>query len=826
MQRPAALRASRARTSLASHMTVEELESRTLFAVDITLDGAQRFQTIEGFGSAIADYAPGTTKYNTSAWQDMYYQDLGNSLLRVSMFNTVADGPDNNHKTHDFDFTGNYATDLANMDFTRVGTQKNVAVAGQTKKLDQLKVIMSMWTPPGWMKGPEVNPYTGAVLSPTVNPVYNGNDSSGGSMIDTPANWLQFGRYVATYVKGWQDYTGVQVYGISLQNELANHTSYSSCVYSYSLYAKAVQAVHDAFVTYGLTTKLMGPEHFSIGSAAEPWQSVQMQNWINAVQPTTTDNGLMQIFATHNYGNGTTPDGRSAQQWSDLWNGHTGSYSIPGLKNYGKEVWQTEQGGQAASWAGAMLMAGKEQDALAYGNVSAWLEWQTTEGDTLGTYNLTAGTDGLLKGDKYYAYKQFSKYIRPGSVRINATPNSMTGVEVSAYVNDANQTITSVLLNQTATAQTINIHVSNVQMQSFNTYVESMAGSWGLAKPTVTFAAGIATITMPAQSIVTLQGAIVNASVAGTVYSDNDDNGTKGASDPLFSNVRVYDDVNRNGAYDSATEPSVLTDASGAYTLGALAAGTHRVKVVVPAGYRATQPTSGQYDITLTSGQAATASPFGLTAKAKFSGTVFKDNDNSGSFTAGDGYFGSAQVYLDTNLDGAYQTGEPTRTTDTWGLYTFNNLTAGTYRVRVVSTGGYVVTTPSTGYRDVIVTSGQLLTSQSLGMRIPGTSQIAGVLYKDNDNSGSYTSGDSYLTSTLLYLDLDSDGVQDAGEPTTMTDATWGQYYFNSLVPGTYRVRTAAVTGWHVATPVVGYYDVVVSADMSYGGKNFGYQLG
>jgi len=87
------LRASVGR-SAPSQLIVESLEQRMLFAVDVTLDGAQRFQTIEGFGSAISDFAPGTTKYVTDAWQNMYYQDLGDSILRVSMNNQVAAGPD------------------------------------------------------------------------------------------------------------------------------------------------------------------------------------------------------------------------------------------------------------------------------------------------------------------------------------------------------------------------------------------------------------------------------------------------------------------------------------------------------------------------------------------------------------------------------------------------------------------------------------------------------------------------------------------------------------------------------------------------------------
>jgi len=380
-------------------------------------------------------------------------------------------------------------------------------------------------------------------------------------------------------------------------------------------------------------------------------------------------------------------------------------------------------------------------------------------------------------------------------------------------------------MNQSSTAQTINLHISSLSLSAFTTYIESMSGSWGLAKPTVNVSGGIATITMPASSIVTLQGSTANnANVTGSVYADNDDNGTRGTGDTNFSNVRIYDDANLNGVYD-AGEASVFTDTSGNYTLGNLAAGSHRIKVEVPAGNRSTQPTSGQYDITLAAGQAYVAAAFGLTAKAKFSGTAYIDNDNNGTFSSGDTYYSAAQVFIDSNNDGVWQSTEPTSTTNTYGLYSFNNLAAGTYRVRVVSANNYVVTTPSVGYRDVTVTAGQFLTSQSLGLRQLGTAQIQGTLYKDNDNSGGFTSGDTYLVGMVVWLDLNQDGIKDANEPTSTTNS-FGQYSFTNLLAGTYRVHPDPLSGWHIFNTPLGYRDIVVTANQSVTGFNFAYQIG
>src|SRR5436190_734196 len=81
---------------------------------------------------------------------------------------------------------------------------------------------------PHWMKGAELDANTG---QPDGNqPVLTATDSAGGSLIDTPDNLQQFGRYVAAYVKGFEQTYGVPFYAISIQNELAFHETYNSCV--------------------------------------------------------------------------------------------------------------------------------------------------------------------------------------------------------------------------------------------------------------------------------------------------------------------------------------------------------------------------------------------------------------------------------------------------------------------------------------------------------------------------------------------------------------------------------------------------------------------
>jgi hypothetical protein len=55
--------------------------------------------------------------------------------------------------------------------------------------------------------------------------------------------------------------------------------------------------------------------------------------------------------------------------------------------------------------------------------------------------------------------------------------------------------------------------------------------------------------------------------------------------------------------------------------------------------------------------------------------------------------------------------------TDASGNYSFKDLVAGTYRVRVVQQSGWTRTTPTAGYHSITLTSGQTSTGRLFGER-------------------------------------------------------------------------------------------------------------
>ncbi len=102
--------------------------------------------------------------------------------------------------------------------------------------------------------------------------------------------------------------------------------------------------------------------------------------------------------------------------------------------------------------------------------------------------------------------------------------------------------------------------------------------------------------------------ASIVGTVSGTVYSDNNANGTLNGSEPGISGVTVFVDTNNNGLLDSG-EVSTTTDGSGNYSFSNLPSGTNIIREITPTGFVAT---TGAQSVNLSGGGSASGINFGL----------------------------------------------------------------------------------------------------------------------------------------------------------------------------------------------------------------------
>jgi glucuronoarabinoxylan endo-1,4-beta-xylanase len=297
---------------------------------------------------------------------------------------------------------------------------------------------------------------------------------SSNSTVEGVLNPSEYGAF-AGYLNAFTAYMaagGVPLYAISMQNEPDANVTYESCVWT--------GATMDTWVANNagaLTTKLMMPESESfITGLSDP-----ALNDANAV-------GKISIIAGHLYG--TSPS------------------FYTNAENKGKEVWETEHyltpSGAQPAIADAIVAAQEFHASMVTGQYNAYVWWWILDWNPGGGV-INYGLIDSNSNPTYYgaALAQYSKYVRPGSVRVSATANPVSGVDVSAYTGNGQSEI--VAINANGSPSTVTFATSGETLSSVTPFETSASGM--LAQQTaVSVSGGAFSYTLPAQSITTFVG--------------------------------------------------------------------------------------------------------------------------------------------------------------------------------------------------------------------------------------------------------------------------------------------------------------------------------
>lgn len=513
----------------------------------VTLDLNEQHQTIEGWGTSAIGWGPTTHPYNQSAWRNAW-RDLGINVFRINLRKEALQ-----HTSGNLSIAVPMGADLqdniSKMDFDEFPLDVHGDMARwlsqNALEPERFKLIGSVWTPPHWMKGPtnftqsHVNNPSDKRPTPWLNRGTFG-DSIGGRLlqeVDKPGNPQQFARYLAAWVKGFEQRYGTPFHAISIQNELIFENPFDSCSYlreksgtenGYYQYALALAAVRDEWQRNNISTRLMGPHGPSIGDTLTSITRFNHQmKFIQAVKdhddPTLAD--FLHIY-TNNY---SAEDTYNARMWRAYWEGVASmpkeSFSraiiAPGLRQDGKQNWISEAGGHASSTAGALDLARDAHDALVWGGASAWIYWLPTsvnnnaEGETLFGKGQINNPQSSIK---YCAYKHFSRYIRPGAKRIDASFSDArssigdtnplathTSLNVSAYLHSSDRRLTVVLVNMRS--QSFNVAVDLPPGPQFSDFeLFRTTASDRFVKQNLSPNHDRLSVTVPGQSIITLTG--------------------------------------------------------------------------------------------------------------------------------------------------------------------------------------------------------------------------------------------------------------------------------------------------------------------------------
>jgi glucosylceramidase len=369
----------------------------------ITVDPAQRYQQMVGFGAAITDASAWLIQHKlTPAQRAALLRELFGPAPGIGLsFTRLTIGASDFSRTHySYDDMPKGQTDPGLAHFSIAPAKADVlpTVRAARQVNPRLAVMVSPWSAPGWMKTSD------SLIQGTLR----------------EAAYAPFAAYLRRTVQGFAAEAGPIDY-LSIQNEPDfEPDSYPGMRLSAAQRARVIGGfVGPEFARAGLKTRILDwdhnwdkPEH-PLGVLADPVASRYVSGiaWhcyagdVDAQSKVRDAHPDKDVFFTECSG------GNWSGNWADSW-----SWTL-----------RTLVMGSPRNWARGVLLWNLALDEK-YGPHLGGC------GDCRGVVTIDSETGRISRNPEYYALAQASRFVRPGAWRIAAT-NEPGGVETVAYAN-------------------------------------------------------------------------------------------------------------------------------------------------------------------------------------------------------------------------------------------------------------------------------------------------------------------------------------------------------------------------------------------------------
>jgi glucuronoarabinoxylan endo-1,4-beta-xylanase len=396
----------------------------TAQAGDITVNPATIYQAMDGFGIADVWQSKNNSTQQLLTLLFDPVAGIGLTLLRIGI-----DGS-----------TGRIMGDAAFVDGPAIAKSGG-------------KIWAAPWTPPANL---------------------NNNVNNGGHLV--ASNYDAWSSTLAAFPAYYKQQSGVDLWGLSAQNEPDFVASYQSCIYS--------AAQMNAFI------KVLGPKLKALNPpvhllAAEP--DVWSHTWSNgdrygsAIIGDPTVSALVDIIATHDYGSNVSSTTRPAPP--------------AGVTQH---IWQTEITYTAGAAIGPGLdIARGIYAAVTSGGVSGWLYWWTQQ--------FLDGGSATNPPKRVYAMGNFSKFVRPGYLRVGIT-GVRSSVQIVPFYGAGDGTTVIVALNSGTSAVQAPFFVSGTAWPDMVTPYVTSASSNLVAGTPIAVSGARFSASLAAQSVTTFVG--------------------------------------------------------------------------------------------------------------------------------------------------------------------------------------------------------------------------------------------------------------------------------------------------------------------------------
>jgi glucuronoarabinoxylan endo-1,4-beta-xylanase len=287
-----------------------------------------------------------------------------------------------------------------------------------------------------------------------------------------PQDWA---NRLVTYINDMKT-AGVNLYAISAENEPDSNGMNATTSYTAAELATWIGTyMGPAIAPTGV--KIMAPETMN-------WYG--FPGYFSAIQGNADAWKYTSILASHEYGLGP-------------------SKPEPAITSAGKEYWETEvdtgASGDADGMPSALNLAKTIHNDLTKANLNAWHYWWLYAGGSSGLFD----TNTNVWTKRFWIMGNFSRFVRPGFMRVTTSGNPPSGVLVTAYTNQSDGTVAIVAINPNGSAAQLPLFISGVVPCSITPWVTSDAGNL-VSGTAITVSNARFTASLAANSVTTLVG--------------------------------------------------------------------------------------------------------------------------------------------------------------------------------------------------------------------------------------------------------------------------------------------------------------------------------
>src|ERR1700677_1500482 len=488
-----------------------------------TINGGTTYQTMAGFGASegfgqaqvIMD---ASSAAQTQALNYLYSASSG-AGLDILRNEISADSGDTIEPTAPSSpsATPSYAS------LASINDDQGQLWLAQTIKADYgvTNVFADAWSAPAFMK---VDDETD-----------NGSALCGGSGATcSSGSWVQaYANYLVQYAKDYAA-AGDSLTYIGPENEANLSTDYDSMQLTPAQTVNVLDVLGPALAASGLSTKLEC-------CATEGWDYAQQ--YAAAIEADSTASADTAIFASHGYTE--APDsvltGWTKPAWETEWST---------LESW-DPAWDDGTDASGMSWAQNVF------NGLDNAGLSAFLYWWAS-----GTPSVNRDNESLIQingstvtpSGRLWAFGNFSRFVRPGAVRIAAT-TSDSNLTLDAFKN-TNGTVSVVAMNTGTSTDPLTFNLDDTGVANgapVPPYLRNSSRHLP-AQSTTTVSSGAFSYTMPARSLVTFEIPASSTAPGTTVTVTNpgSQTGTVGTA----ASLQVH-------ASDSATGQTLTYTATG-----------------------------------------------------------------------------------------------------------------------------------------------------------------------------------------------------------------------------------------------------------------------